>query len=125
MSITKTQKGKLDSLWGKIIHTRDKVCQRCGRSNTKLDAHHIFYKRFMATRWDPQNGILLCFNPCHKFGENSAHQDIKGFRKWVKTKIGEVNFQILEVKKKNIVRFPDYEINRLYLEQELKKVEAR
>ena len=125
MSVTKTQRGKLDALWGKVIHRRDKVCQRCGRSNTKLDAHHIFYKRFRATRWDVLNGILLCYNPCHKNGEDSAHQDPKGFNKWVKTKIGEYNYQILEIKKRNVVQFYYYDIIRLYLEQELKKVEAK
>ena len=62
---------RADRLWGELIHLRDKQCQFCGKRDGKLDAHHICVRTFKATRFEPDNGILLCFR-CH---QDIAHGD--------------------------------------------------
>lgn len=62
---------RADRLWGELIHLRDKRCQFCGKGDGKLDAHHICVRTFKATRWEPDNGILVCFR-CH---QDVAHGD--------------------------------------------------
>lgn len=62
---------RADRLWGELIHLRDRCCQFCGKRDGKLDAHHICVRTFKATRFEPDNGILLCFR-CH---QDIAHGD--------------------------------------------------
>lgn len=62
---------KADKLWGQVIHARDRGCRFCGRTDGKLDAHHVMVRTFNATRCDSANGLLLCFQ-CH---QNVAHGD--------------------------------------------------
>lgn len=62
---------KADKLWGQVIHTRDRACRFCGRTDGKLDAHHVMVRTFNATRCDSANGLLLCFR-CH---QDVAHGD--------------------------------------------------
>ena len=55
---------------------RDGMCQVCGRP--ACAAHHIIGRRYMATRWDINNGIALCVD-CHA----TAHREPKLFMKWL------------------------------------------
>lgn len=64
-------KRSLDKLWAARIKARDESCQFCGRTEGRLNAHHIFSRRHLATRWDLRNGVLICFT-CHQ----RAHNDI-------------------------------------------------
>ncbi len=61
--------------WRKAVFTRDSyTCQRCGKRNDKLNAHHIFpWALFPLLRYNLDNGITLCSIPCHKI----AHQVFK------------------------------------------------
>lgn len=61
---TAALKRKATTLWGQYVHARDVYCQRCGKGDGKLDAHHVLIKEFSMTRADPHNGVLLCFK-CH------------------------------------------------------------
>lgn len=54
------------ALWGRVIHERDGFCQYCGRTDSKLDAHHLIRREFNATRTDETNGVLICAFPCHQ-----------------------------------------------------------
>jgi hypothetical protein len=60
-----------ETLWSKIIRTRDKVCKRCGEPNT-LNAHHIYGKSTLKLRFCLDNGITLCAS-CHKWATDSIH----------------------------------------------------
>jgi hypothetical protein len=62
---TAAKKRKAVALWGEYVHARDIYCQRCGKSSGRMNAHHVMVRRFAATFADPDNGILLCSNPCH------------------------------------------------------------
>lgn len=70
---------KLDRLWFEQIYERDKgTCQRCKRGDT-LAGHHIFGKRtYPATRWNLDNGILLCY-ACHIFFAHSRPEEFRRF----------------------------------------------
>jgi len=90
---------QLDVLWSKAIHLRDKVCRMCG--NPKGQAHHIFTRKNYATRWDLENGILLCFN-CHK---NIAHEKPLDFFEWLQKQSGQDWIDDLRQKSKKIAKF--------------------
>lgn len=67
-------KAKATQLWGQYIHARDRVCAACGKTDGKLDAHHIVVREFNATRTDETNGVLLCSSH-HQMSRESVHQD--------------------------------------------------
>jgi hypothetical protein len=54
---------KLDKAWSLLIRSRG-YCERCGRSDGKLDACHIIGRQNFRLRWEPRNGMCLCFR-CH------------------------------------------------------------
>lgn len=59
-----------DALWSRLVRLRaNGRCQACGAEGGA--AHHAVIRRsYLATRWHPDNGILLCFS-CHR----KAHDD--------------------------------------------------
>jgi hypothetical protein len=76
-----TEINKLDKLWREAIHSRDKFCQVCHQTESRLNAHHVIGRRNQNLRWELQNGILLCAG-CHTFKTTSAHQDPLWFSEW-------------------------------------------
>ena len=90
---------KLDKLWSEAVHLRDKVCRVCG--NTKGQAHHIFTRKHFNTRWNLENGILLCFD-CHK---NTAHEKPLDFFDWLQKQAGQDWIDDLRTKAKKTVKF--------------------
>lgn len=68
--------------WSRIV--RYPWCERCGKRDCKLDAHHIQDKAYRGTRFMLENGICLC-PKCHKFGIASAHKGALIFTEWFKT----------------------------------------
>ena len=68
--------------WAEYIH-QQKYCSICGKSNTKLEAHHLISKKVKQFRNDIQNGILLC-SYCHKWNPVcSPHAGALGFAEWL------------------------------------------
>lgn len=90
---------QLDTLWSQAIHLRDKVCRICG--DEKGQAHHIFTRKNFSTRWDLENGILLCFNH-HK---NMAHEKPLDFFEWLAKEGGQDWIDDLRKKSKTITKF--------------------
>lgn len=68
---------KADDLWKDYIKSRDKICQHCGRTYGKMDAHHLYGRHIYSTRFLTNNGMLLCFQ-CHR----KAHDEGKTFWEW-------------------------------------------
>lgn len=52
--------------WATAVINRDKaICQKCGKTNIELHAHHIkSYQDYPDLRFDIDNGMTLCFE-CH------------------------------------------------------------
>jgi len=63
----KPDKKKLDKdcldLWSDVVIARDHVCRNC-HSDYRKSGHHLRVKQHQSTRFDPENGICLCWS-CH------------------------------------------------------------
>jgi len=57
--------------WSKVVKKRDKCCKICGLTKN-LNAHHIFFKKFIPQlSLNLSNGITLC---------KSCHEELHGFK---------------------------------------------
>jgi hypothetical protein len=105
----KAQRARADRLWSRYIRLRDRdTCQRCGKPGN--NPHHIFSRRHLGTRHDPENGILLC-PYCHR---TVAHSDYEMFRAFLIGRMGERNFERLYVRAKTVMK-PDYAMAEIAL----------
>lgn len=78
-------KKKLDILWSKQIRERDRICQKCGKAKAS-QAAHIISRGNLSTRWNPKNGIGMCYY-CHIIW---AHRKPLEFVDWLETKFGRM-----------------------------------
>lgn len=93
-------KRKLDKLWSQYIHKRDNHCRFCGRTEGVANAHHIYSRSHLATRWNILNGLRVCFT-CHR----GSHDDIPwGYDKTLEA-IGEWQMTMLANHSRKIVHF--------------------
>ena len=118
----KSQKKNLDKLFQIAINNRDNECKKCKKQQA-LNAHHLFSRARMNTRWDLDNGILLCAG-CHVFSSLfSAHKTPRAFFRWIEEYKGKKWLDDLENRSQLTAKNLDYNLIRLYLEQEIKKNE--
>jgi hypothetical protein len=99
---------KLDIAWAKRIKEVSPHCGVCGK-DSYLNAHHIFSRRYMSTRWDLKNGITLC-RGCHLY---FAHQKYEEFRDIVICRIGIEGFISLKQKSLLIKKWDKEELEEL------------
>ena len=71
--LKKNEKQKDNEWRQKVIEQYGARCAIC-KNIKKPNAHHIIPRTFKETRWDPENGIMLCPRH-HKFGKFSAHKN--------------------------------------------------
>lgn len=110
----------LDTLWSKAIHERDKCCRHCRKTNS-LNAHHIFTRSRFNTRWNLENGILLC-SGCHKLSSVfSAHGTPRKFFAWLETIHNKEWLDNLERTSDMVAKGIDKKMYKVYLINELKK----
>lgn len=88
-------------------------CEMCCRQ-THLNSHHIFGRRYLALRYDINNGVALCPN-CHF---NKAHQQPTLFAQWIIKKRGENWHNLLLLKTQQITKHLD----EFLIEAELKEI---
>ena len=105
-------KKNLDILWSKFIRARDKSCQKCGKTGA-TQAAHIFSRNNLQVRWNPRNGIGLCFY-CHLYW---AHRSPVEFTLWIKQRIGERDFRELERTARG-----NFDSSKLRLKKEVEKI---
>jgi len=67
----KSVRKSIDRLWSLCIRARDPMCCKCGKPTR--DAHHLFGRKNLSTRWDLRNGIGLCAY-CHVFDKQGFEQ---------------------------------------------------
>jgi len=110
----KTLKKKCDELWSKLIRQRaGNKCEYCGKSDGKIDAHHILSRRHFSVRWNLENGVALC-RYHHQF---FAHEDPVAFTEWLKTVKGnEVIDALIYEANQPAVRIPYKEVLELLKE---------
>lgn len=99
---------KLDIAWSKAVKEKTPYCIICGRTSY-LNAHHIFSRRYMSTRWDLVNGVTLC-RGCHLF---YAHQKYEEFRDKIIEIIGTEEFLRLKTASNEIKKWDLDELQQL------------
>lgn len=116
----KALRKKADTLWSKLVRLRAKnTCEWCGRTGA-VNAHHIFGRLTYHMRHNPANGCCLCVR-CHVWdSRHSAHQTPELFRQFIIQKKGQDWYDIMQSESLKNIK-PDYAMEILYLEQELKK----
>ena len=108
-----------DDLWSKLIKLRaGGKCERC-QSTTVVQSHHIIPRTNWNLRFNELNGVALC-KAHHIFW---AHKDAIGFIKWLSEAFPR------RIEKLEIIRHGktkhDYTLLKIYLEQEIKKLEEK
>jgi hypothetical protein len=110
---------KLDLLFSKYIRDRaDNKCEYCGKTG-RVECHHgVVHRRYMNTRYEPDNCIVLC-GGCHRFFSDFPKINIEFFRK----KIGSDRMEQLEILARSQVK-PDLEQIEADLKVKIKKMEG-
>ena len=87
LSDRKRERRELDRIWSRIVLERDRrTCQLCGRPGN--NPHHVFSRKHLSTRHEPENGITLCW-ACHM---HKAHSDPESFRDFIIARWGQEKF---------------------------------
>jgi hypothetical protein len=102
-----------DRLWSQCIRTIYDSCIICG-STKSLNAHHVFSRRYFATRFDTDNGVLLCY-PHHI---HLAHSKFEEFRDKILELFGQNKYEELKNKSQEIKKWTVEEIQDLIKELE-------
>ena len=105
---------KCIDLWRDIIHNKfDHTCQMCGRTQGRMNAHHILLKgSYPHYKYDTENGILLCFD-CHNNAEKAPHnsQSNQPFWDWFEAKYLDWHMDIMI---KKIAKTPKLNMKDVY-----------
>lgn len=117
--IIKKLKGILDKLWSLAVRDVG-YCEKCGKTGS-LQAHHIYSRTRLATRWDLNNGLCLCPN-CHLFrGAHATQYDLqRAYHHWLVGYKGSEFLENLEQKSNTT-----YKPTISDLEQIIKDLEGR
>lgn len=107
---------KLDRTFSKYIRLRDTHggeyfrCISCGKIKTKdkADCGHFFSRRRLSVRWDEKNCHSECA-ACNRF--DSEH--LLYYRENLIKKIGQKEFEALEVRANQTSKISDFEIDAL------------
>lgn len=112
-------KKECDALWSKIIRKKG-TCEVCGKK-LNLNAHHIIGRKNLTLRFDLKNGCCLC-SGCHKFYQQSAHEDPLWFTEWLKQNRPD-DYNYLQEQKNKKTTSIDYLNLKSELETRLKELE--
>lgn len=102
MTRIKPLKAKADILFSKWVR-REGKCEKCGRTNCRLEAAHIFSRRYISTRYEPLNCLSLC-SADHRW----AHNEPVEFVEWIREYLGsDVYDELRRIAKTRIVKSND------------------
>lgn len=107
----------LDKLFSEYIRLRDKVCQRCGKAN-QIACAHFHGRARKSVRWDSDNACGLCMG-CHVYLDSHAMEKVEFFRQ----RLGQESFDMLNSRMRNLWSKPDKEAIRLWLKEEIRKLD--
>jgi hypothetical protein len=106
-------KKKADKKWSEIVHKiYNHRCAFCPETFA-LAAHHIRSRRFSSTRWNTDNGVLVCRK--HHF---CSHNDPEAFRRLFIELRGEYILDVLFKLSKVITK-----VDRIYMNEVIKNLE--
>ena len=109
---------RLDAVVSRIVQDRDRYCMDCGRfpvrGYVQLTHAHIFPRANMSVRFNPDNGITLCFS-CHR--HHQEHPVL--FMEWMIRHMGRARYEAPERRARTIEDYPEWRLKELY--RELKK----
>jgi len=97
---------ELDTVFSEIIRRRGE-CKRC-RQRDNLVTAHIFSRHNLSVRWDTINAFCFCTG-CHAW----AHQNPKLFEGFAKSKLGEVEYGVLEKEAMRVKKWSVTELETL------------
>ena len=107
----------LDTLFSRYVRLRDKCCQKCGNSGNLQTAHYKG-RRMKSVRFDPSNALAFCFS-CHQY----FHENPDEFVAFMTKRLGERELDLLNSRARTPVRYLDKEAIRLWLEQQIRRLE--
>ncbi len=99
-------KKKADTLFSRFIRKRDKICQKCRKTEARQCAH-IFSRNNQTVRWDEENCVGMCYY-CHIIW---SHREPAEFIEWVQGWMGMERFEKLRKKSKILTNIFDMDIN--------------
>lgn len=102
----------LDKLWTLACLKKQDSCIVCSREDT-LNVHHIVSRSNRATRWDIDNGAVLCAGH-HALGQVSAHKNPLWFMDLLIEQRGEKAIRDLKIRSQ-MVSYNDFKLLKLYL----------
>lgn len=104
----KSMTNKLDKICSELV--RMNPCAKCGEVQyDKLQCAHIFSRTYRSVRWNPLNLLSLCAS-CHFW----AHKNPLLFTEFVKTHLGDINYEYLKSVATPIAKFTIPDMVTLY-----------
>ena len=121
------RRDKADDLFSKLVRERaGGCCETCRKyfpegERRGLHCSHIFSRRHLATRWDPENAIAECFG-CHQKGAGNPVEHFYA----LETMLGKERLERLRVRHTGTLKVPDWYMKQIIknLASELERVEA-
>ncbi len=92
-----------------VREAADYTCQRCNKAYDRSKAQglhnsHVFSRRHRVTRWEPDNGVALCYS-CHQWYGGDPVESAP----WVEDHLGLGVLEILTEKKGAVFKIPKSE----------------
>ena len=79
--------------------SRGNMCEHCHTQDGKMEAAHIYGRRFKSVRWDTLNILCLC-HTCHRHFTECPTE----FTYWLQEYVGQGYLDILNEKRNQIFR---------------------
>lgn len=122
----KTKIDKRDTVFSLLIRCRaNYTCERCEKycgengDGGALQCSHIFSRRHVGLRWNPDNAKAMCFT-CHKWWhENPTESGV-----WIRRFLGEGFIDLLTERKNQITKYTKADREDIYnhLKSEYKRI---
>jgi len=127
MSFGGIKRDKYDIVFSDLVRERSNwTCELCSRqfpegTRQALHCSHLFGRRYLGTRFNPDNCFSLCAG-CHmKMGENPVEH-----HEWARKRLGDGLIEILREKAQKVRKLPKPEKEEMYrhYRAELKRLES-
>lgn len=123
MSWNSIKRDAADIAFSEYVRRTAKRCARCGKLGqgdkgiTGLDASHFHSRGREPTRFDLENVDCIC-RSCHRwFGEHKTE-----YEAWKLKQLGQKKYDLLELRANTTMK-KDREIQKIYWQQELRKLD--